>query len=339
MREIDFVFLWVDPADPAWQKRRDDFLQAHPQTPADSFLPIHFADHDELRYAIRSVEKFAPFFRKIFLITDRQRPAWLKDDARLELVDHRAFFAPDSANPVFSPHPIESQLHRIPGLAEHFVYSNDDTLLGRPVTPEDFFRPDGTIIVRMTAERVRTPRPEDIKWRWVWYNAVRAIERKIGTFYRPFRRGLLPFRRRRTDLPWNHLDHQMFALRKSVCAGAEAFFTDEFRFIRAQQYRSRQGIAPLALFYYWAIHAGLARPVAARESLYIDTPRLDGAFRRKLARLRLPANKRPKFLCLNDNAPAETAAEIYAAALQALAGLLPAPSFCEDSVPAAEIAR
>jgi hypothetical protein len=33
--------------------------------------------------------------------------------------------------------------HRIPDLAEHFVYFNDDMFLGRPVLPSDFFSPGG----------------------------------------------------------------------------------------------------------------------------------------------------------------------------------------------------
>jgi len=40
---------------------------------------------------------------------------------------------------VFSSHPIEWNLHRIDGLAEHFVYFNDDVFLINHTNPEDFF--------------------------------------------------------------------------------------------------------------------------------------------------------------------------------------------------------
>lgn len=313
MKDIDFVFLWVNPDDPKWKKRRDDFLKSHPETPADAFLPIHFANHDELRFAIRSVIQFAPFFRKIFLVTARQRPSWLKDDPRLVLVDHRDFFNPDTPTPVFSPEPIESQLHRIPGLSEQFVYSNDDTFLAKPVTRNDFFDDDGTPIVRMSGERVKIPVQKDIKWRWVWYNAVVALTRAFGNLHGS----------------WNYTDHQMFAMRKSVCKSAEKFFTKEFHHIRMQQYRNRNEISPIALIYYWAIHEKAARSVLAKESLYIDTPLLDSKFRADLQKLLLPVEQRPKFVCLNDNAPVENAEKIYSVAKEYLTKLFPEPSFLE----------
>src|SRR5690606_36412029 len=38
---------------------------------------------------------------------------------------------------------IESQLHHIPGISEHFVYFNDDFFLGRMLPPTMFFTPTG----------------------------------------------------------------------------------------------------------------------------------------------------------------------------------------------------
>ena len=58
-------------------------------------------------------------------------------------MDHREIFADQSALPVYNSHAIESQLHHIPGLAEHYVYLNDDMLFGARVEPEDFFHGNG----------------------------------------------------------------------------------------------------------------------------------------------------------------------------------------------------
>lgn len=49
-------------------------------------------------------------------------------------------FLPPEVLPTFSSHAIEMNLHRIPGLTEHFVYFNDDTFLIRPVSETAFFR-------------------------------------------------------------------------------------------------------------------------------------------------------------------------------------------------------
>ena len=74
--------------------------------------------------------------------TEGQRPEWLIDDPRVRVVDHREIL-PASDLPTFNSHAIESGLHRVPGLAEHFVYLNDDVLLGRPLSPTAFFTPAG----------------------------------------------------------------------------------------------------------------------------------------------------------------------------------------------------
>ena len=59
------------------------------------------------------------------------------------MVPHREIFGDTGRLPTFNSQAIESRLHRIPGLAEHFLYLNDDVFLGRPVPPEMFFTPGG----------------------------------------------------------------------------------------------------------------------------------------------------------------------------------------------------
>ena len=41
-----------------------------------------------------------------------------------------------SVLPTHNSHAVESQLHSIAGLAEHFLYSNDDMFFGRPISPD-----------------------------------------------------------------------------------------------------------------------------------------------------------------------------------------------------------
>ena len=75
--------------------------------------------------------------RRIHLVTAGQVPDWLDTDhPMVNLVDH-AQILPAEGLPTFNSHAIETSLHRIDGLAEHFVYFNDDFLLGRPVRPGD----------------------------------------------------------------------------------------------------------------------------------------------------------------------------------------------------------
>ena len=41
--------------------------------------------------------------------------------------------------PSFSSPAIESNIHRIPGLSDKFIYMNDDVMFGKEVWPDDFY--------------------------------------------------------------------------------------------------------------------------------------------------------------------------------------------------------
>ena len=98
-----------------------------------------FRDNNELRYSMRSIEKYAPWVRKIHVLTNGQVPNWLNiEHPRIHLVTHADIFPNSSHLPVFSSPAIEAHLHRIPGLSNRFIYFNDDVFLGNPVWPDDF---------------------------------------------------------------------------------------------------------------------------------------------------------------------------------------------------------
>ena len=56
---------------------------------------------------------------------------------------HAEVFEDKSHLPTLSSAAIETNLHRIPGLSEHFLYMNDDFFLGKPILPEDFISTKG----------------------------------------------------------------------------------------------------------------------------------------------------------------------------------------------------
>ena len=100
---------------------------------------------NEINFCIDSLIKFAPFLRKIFLITDQQIPKFLNGDVhaykKVILIDHKEIFKDyHEYLPTFNSLSIETCMHRIPELAEHFIYLNDDFFLINPTRQEDFFR-------------------------------------------------------------------------------------------------------------------------------------------------------------------------------------------------------
>ena len=135
--DIDVVVLWVDGADPAWLEEKRKYA---PPTAADSNSANRYRDWGLLPYWFRSIERFMPWVRKVHFVTWGHVPAFLNLDApKLHVVRHEDFI-PAEFLPTFSSHTIEMNIHRIPGLAEHFVYFNDDMFLLRAMEPDGFFR-------------------------------------------------------------------------------------------------------------------------------------------------------------------------------------------------------
>lgn len=137
---IDVVYTWVDGEDPEWNAAR--VARGGDELRRESAGQARFRSRDELLHSMRSVHLFAPWVRTIHLVTAGQRPEWLADHPRVRVVDHREILPPD-ALPTFNSQAIETALHRVPGLAEHFVYLNDDVFLGRATRPELFFNAGG----------------------------------------------------------------------------------------------------------------------------------------------------------------------------------------------------
>jgi hypothetical protein len=140
---VDAVYTWVNGADPAHVAKRARYLPpGGPEHPVSSGRHL-FRDNRELLFSLRSLEENAPWVRRVHLVTDNQIPDWLNSASpRLALVDHSQII-PAEFLPTFNSHVIEAYLHRIPGLAEHYIYFNDDFFLTAQTNPEDFFTPNG----------------------------------------------------------------------------------------------------------------------------------------------------------------------------------------------------
>lgn len=110
-----------------------------------------FEDNEELRYSLRSLERFAPWIRHIYIVTNGQLPYWLNlENPRITIVTHDEIFMNKSHLPSFGSPAIESNLHRIPGLSDKFIYMNDDVMFGKEVWPDDFFTHSGGQKVYLT---------------------------------------------------------------------------------------------------------------------------------------------------------------------------------------------
>jgi hypothetical protein len=281
---VDVVYTWVDGSDPAWLERRASVSGSSYHEEAAN--AARYADHQELRYSLRSLEMYAPWVRTIHLVTDDQTPDWLDtSQPGLNVVSHREIFADPSALPTFNSHAIESQLHHIEGLAENFLYFNDDVFLGNEATPKDFFLSNGLTKFFPSPALVPLgpPCPDDVPVSVAGKNNRALIEERFGT------------------TPVGKMRHVPHALSRSVLAEIETEFAVQHRETAAQRFRSSSDIAiPSSLYHYYAFHTRRALP-GEIEYAYIDVSKPNAANR--LDRLLLDRDK--SAFCLNDTLSTE----------------------------------
>lgn len=131
---IDLVIPWVDGNDPLWLTEK----RAYSNEKGDA-RPNRYRDWGNLQYLFRGIDKFLPWIRTVHFVTWGHLPEWLDPNCpKLHIVNHKDYI-PEEYLPVFSSHPIEMNFHRIDGLAEHFIYANDDMFFLQPMNRETFF--------------------------------------------------------------------------------------------------------------------------------------------------------------------------------------------------------
>ena len=142
---IDAVILWVDGNDEKHHEKMLPYLTDKQDSNSKKFR-TRFDQVNEIKFTVDSLLKFAPFVRNIFIITDDQTPDFLKKNntkehyKKVSIVDHKVIFSGyEDYLPVFNNRPIETCIYRIPNLAEHFIYLNDDFFLINKTSPDDFF--------------------------------------------------------------------------------------------------------------------------------------------------------------------------------------------------------
>jgi len=280
---IDVVYTWVDDTWPGYS----DLLRQYAADRHD-LNPNRTRDNLQvLKYSLRSVARFLPWARRIYLVTCRpQIPPWLNTGA-VRVVHHDEFIA--RANlPTFNSFAIVANLHRLPGLARRFVYVEDDRVFGREVTPSDFFEPSGRTLVyqalRGTAGAERQHLQGASPWNLALAYSNALLDERFG-------------RRRRPQVKFAPLAVDLESWREMVNSWPEAFARTS-----ASRFRAAGNVAPEHLYPYFlaATGRGVAVPRATmlRHAWYQPINNVVPLQALGMARLRWFA---PKFACLNDN--------------------------------------
>lgn len=277
---IDAVYTWVDGNDPEWNAAREARLAQLSGTALtrQSSGRARFISRDELRYSLRSLHLFAPWIRRIHLVTAGQVPGWLVEHPQVNVVDHRDIL-PADALPTFNSHAIESSLHKIPGLAEHFLYLNDDFLLARPQQPQRFFDTAGHTAVFLSGGNLGLDdMPGAAPWLKAAWNNRRLLRETFGV------------------VSTHSLQHAPYAHRTSVLEEIERRFPEEIARTARSPFRSDDDISLLSSF---AQHYGLMTGTAvlgSPETTYVNISAND-----VVRRLRALKDRDRDFICFGDH--------------------------------------
>jgi hypothetical protein len=171
----------------------------------------------------------------------------------------------------------------LPDLAEHFVYFNDDFLLGRPLGPETFFSPAGLAAVWLSPHTIGLDEARDaapyLKAAW---NNRRLLQDAFGAVV--------------TD----NLAHAPYPHRRSVLEEIERRFPAEVAATARSPFRSDTDLSLLSSF---AQHYGLLTGTAhvaehpdQSERAYINLSNSDLEWQ-----LKKVLERQQDFLCLADH--------------------------------------
>ncbi len=286
--KIDVVYTWVDGDDPAWQNSFYETINRYQKPKViDAILPSRFRSHDELKYSLRSIWKFAPFVHHIYIVTANQVPKWLKPHPKITIVSHGDIFTSKKDLPTFNSQAIEANLHHIENLKDDYIYFNDDVFLGAPVSPRTFFSksgmpkmflaswvsPDGLILENDQAFEVS------------WKNTNALLNRIFGNKTR------------------HALEHAPFAFKRSLQQTIEQRFHAQFKRVSSHKFRAPDDIVITAGFSQHYLHNfGLVK----RAKIQCHVVGLKDNLAENRQNLAHIAKLRPTTFCLEDAMTAET---------------------------------
>lgn len=314
---IDAVITWVNGDDPEWKLEKEFYSSFHlvdnsnNNTESRANEDERFRNRNELKYLLRSIEMFAPFIRKIFIVTCGQTPEWLNiDNDRIVLVNHNEIYKDKEALPVFNSSSIETQLHHIEGLSEHFIYFNDDFMLTDFCVPNDFFFANGIMKYFPSDTRVFENDIDDSREEYLIAdrNAITLIKGDFG--------------KSGNDV----MLHCPYPSRKSILSFLEDRYESEFAKCAKERFRSKNDLRPIAFMqYHYGFLKGLAIPGSLTHrylALYKDTidRQFNGVF----------VTRKYKTICINDVAvPAERLSAVNELTIQFLESYFPFESSFE----------
>ncbi|MCL2073572.1 MAG: stealth family protein [Marinilabiliaceae bacterium] len=216
--KIDLVYIWVDGSDQNWLTKKNEALEKIGKPITHLYATDNrWRDNNELKYSLRSAEKYAPWINHIFIVTDNQIPKWLNiNNPKITIIDHKQIIPMDKL-PLFNANAIEMFLWKIPDLSEYFLYANDDMFFGKPLNPDFFFDRNGNPIVIMKQRNRSFKNLDDfsnVTSRLFMVKSARTIKfayKKLGIkFNLAFKHAIEPIRKSYMEENFKELENNIY---------------------------------------------------------------------------------------------------------------------------------
>lgn len=284
--KIDLVLTWVDDSLPGYREH----LNQYAKTGSDRDASRTRDTIETLRYSLRSIDAFAPWINRVYLLTCRpQVPGWLNPDhPKLRLVHHDQIMD-HGILPTFNSFTIVSHLHLLPDLSRTFIYMEDDMMFLSPVHPGDFHAPDNRTLVfeekhiAPAAETIDSATPAS-GWNLALAQSNHHLDLAYGKRVR------------------HQVNHVPLLIDRENWATMCRTFSAAIDVTRSSRFRSRGNIAPEYLYPQYLVEEGLAQTVGEEASRTVSgyVP-LENVWLVTLWALAGIRRRHPKWLTMNDN--------------------------------------
>lgn len=280
---IDLVYLWCDINDEKYKKKKEDFEKRN-NIKSNTNSICRFVSNDELKYSLRSVEKYASWINKIFIVTDNQIPEWLNTKhPKITVISHYEIM-PAEALPSYNSNAIEHCIVNIPNLSEHFLYANDDMFFASYVA-SDFFFQNGNPINRFGKPFNES---ENSDYTRSLNNAKNLIKTKYCNNF---------------NLSSHH---NIDAYRKSYILECQKKFKTEIYSTICNNFRCSSDVQRIIYNYYSVLDKNCKMVQINKKSLFKKQCDSVVIFPQSHNKLKKICKFKPKLFCINDN---ETATE------------------------------
>lgn len=227
---VDLVYTWVNSSDPKWLEKKSEFDESIKVAHKEAADKCRFQDNDELKYSLRSVEKYANWINKIYIVTDEQIPEWLNtNNEKICIIDHKDIL-PKEILPTYNACTIENAIINIKNLSEYFLYANDDMFFWNNTTPEFFFEQNKPII------RIKNKIKKYKKYTHLYgamvYKAYSTAKQRFGKEYPYF----------------SH--HNIDSYRKSLFMNCISEFQEEFSITAKNRFRALTDMQRMIVSFY-----------------------------------------------------------------------------------------